>query len=90
MGRESGHSRGVKALAIKLGLESKENQMITVGNLWFTIKNGPIILSVLFYRRGLESKENQMITACNLWFTNKNGPIILFVLFYGRDLTPGR
>jgi hypothetical protein len=45
--------RGVKALAIELGLESEKNQMITVNNLWFTIKNEPIILSVLFYERGL-------------------------------------
>jgi hypothetical protein len=63
--------------------------MITACDLWFTVKNGLIILSVLFYGRGLESKENQMITAYNLWFTIKNGPIILSVLFYRRGLTPG-
>jgi hypothetical protein len=33
MGRESEHSQGVKALAVELGLKSKENQMITVGDL---------------------------------------------------------
>jgi hypothetical protein len=33
MGRESGHSRGGKALAIELVLESKENQIITVSDL---------------------------------------------------------
>jgi hypothetical protein len=33
MGRESGHSWGVKALAIELVLESKENQMIMVSDL---------------------------------------------------------
>jgi hypothetical protein len=33
MGRESEHSRGVKALAIKLGLKSKKNQIIIVSDL---------------------------------------------------------
>jgi hypothetical protein len=33
MGRESEHFRGVKALAIELGLKSKENQMIMACNL---------------------------------------------------------
>jgi hypothetical protein len=90
MGRESEHSQGVKALAIKLVLESKENQMITVSDLWFTIKNKPIILSVLFYRHSLKGKENQIIIAYNLWFTIKNGLIILSVLFYKHGLTRGR
>jgi hypothetical protein len=35
IGRESGHSQGVKALAIEseLGTESKESQIITAGDL---------------------------------------------------------
>jgi hypothetical protein len=33
MGRKSGLSRGVKALAIELVLKSKENQMIMVSDL---------------------------------------------------------
>jgi hypothetical protein len=53
MGRESEHSRGVKALAIELGLESKKNQIIIASNLLFINKTGPIILFVLFYKRGL-------------------------------------
>jgi hypothetical protein len=49
MGRESEHSLGVNALAIESesGAKSKESQIITAGDLWFTNKNGPIILSVI-------------------------------------------